>query len=741
MDQSASGLDLHTRQDVKTPVGTPSPPNAASTVARPPPRPRRQPLINFLPTEMDDSGGMIKNLSLESSSVSFTRKHTDTPHPSPSEKNSSVETVIPKDYFAIDPKYLAPTPGPVVQDVDDHKIYLSDLFDTLLEDVEPPSGIFLLEMTQKDETKQHEFASLAAQQKLDSVHEEMFEMAQEQMLDSGDLEGFGQENVFGMLNAAEKSNEERNRFNLEHCSFPSDLADFNEFSGTQQGFGATFENINCAEQVLEQANEEHMDAQDMDAQHMDAQNMDSQNMDSQHMDSQHTKAQHIDAKHMDAEQSISEVYPDSLHQHNSDGQPSFTEAQQCLTRAQQCISRISQASQSSQKTHKFRERTFPHSQQSVPDDLRSVTGALMIKLWKSNLNNIPEFQEKFTTAQQSTSEFHPSSLIAQQSKSEVQQSFTGAQQSLNEAQQYFKTDQQVSQPSMVQAQKSSEIASEDIPETSHTTKSVQQSQNQSSSENAVAQEASPESIGFQQEASKSESDESITDYFQHRTSNLGTSLGSNSGSKLASLRPNFGLDIMNSPKPDPKPMVTLEDIVKETISLSESKHHDLSIKEQNQMHEIAAMLLTASPGHEAKYYANIVLKKMLEKQKQELEATLHVTQFMPSFLEDSGEWKSKRNSIVKMPSFLQDSGEWKSKRNSIVKNRHSSPKKLTKPKSHIPRRVPMENITNAHVEPKKQLVKVNKILLKIKCIWNLLSRYVAVGGLLLRFDPSRISMP
>ena len=109
---------------------------------------------------------------------------------------------------------MAPTPGHPIQD--DNKIVLSDLFDTLLEDVEPPSGIFLLEMTQKDETKQQEFAELAAQQKFDTVHEEMFEMAQEQMLGSEDLEGFdGQKDVFGMLNAAEQSNEERNRFNLE----------------------------------------------------------------------------------------------------------------------------------------------------------------------------------------------------------------------------------------------------------------------------------------------------------------------------------------------------------------------------------------------------------------------------------------------------------------------------------------------------------------------------------------------
>ena len=87
MDLSASGLDLHTIQEVETPTGTPSPPHAASTVARPPPRPRRHPHINFLlpegiPTEID----VIKNISLNNYSVSFTRKHSDTPHPSPSDQ-------------------------------------------------------------------------------------------------------------------------------------------------------------------------------------------------------------------------------------------------------------------------------------------------------------------------------------------------------------------------------------------------------------------------------------------------------------------------------------------------------------------------------------------------------------------------------------------------------------------------------------------------------------------------------
>ena len=62
MDQSISGLEISTINRVETPVGTPSPPHAASTVARPPPKPRRLPLVNF--GDFSDYDGMIKNLSL-----------------------------------------------------------------------------------------------------------------------------------------------------------------------------------------------------------------------------------------------------------------------------------------------------------------------------------------------------------------------------------------------------------------------------------------------------------------------------------------------------------------------------------------------------------------------------------------------------------------------------------------------------------------------------------------------------
>ena len=61
MDQSVLGLEIPTINRVETPVGTPSPPHAASTVARPPPKPRRLPHINFLQDEID---GIIKTDSM-----------------------------------------------------------------------------------------------------------------------------------------------------------------------------------------------------------------------------------------------------------------------------------------------------------------------------------------------------------------------------------------------------------------------------------------------------------------------------------------------------------------------------------------------------------------------------------------------------------------------------------------------------------------------------------------------------
>ena len=71
-------------QNVFTPEGTPGPPGAASTVARPPPRPRRLPNVNLkLHDEDIEEGITIRNFSLENASVSFSTKHHDTPYSSP----------------------------------------------------------------------------------------------------------------------------------------------------------------------------------------------------------------------------------------------------------------------------------------------------------------------------------------------------------------------------------------------------------------------------------------------------------------------------------------------------------------------------------------------------------------------------------------------------------------------------------------------------------------------------------
>ena len=69
-------------QNVFTPEGTPGPPGAASTVARPPPRPRRLPTVNLKLHDEDLEEITIRNFSLENASVSFT-KHHDTPYSSP----------------------------------------------------------------------------------------------------------------------------------------------------------------------------------------------------------------------------------------------------------------------------------------------------------------------------------------------------------------------------------------------------------------------------------------------------------------------------------------------------------------------------------------------------------------------------------------------------------------------------------------------------------------------------------
>ena len=82
----------------------------------------------------------------------------------------------------------------------EHKACLTGFFDsTILEDIEPPSGIFLLEMTKKDETKVNEFESLAAEQGNLIFQKENVDMDEEEKSfksnSSGSYIDFGQGNT------------------------------------------------------------------------------------------------------------------------------------------------------------------------------------------------------------------------------------------------------------------------------------------------------------------------------------------------------------------------------------------------------------------------------------------------------------------------------------------------------------------------------------------------------------------
>ena len=187
------------------------------------------------------------------------------------------------------------------------------------------------------------------------------------------------------------------------------------------------------------------------------------------------------------------------------------------------------------------------------------------------------------------------------------------------------------------------------------------------------------SSATEEDENKTLTPDSISDYFQHKTSNIGHSLGSSSGEKLRDIRPNFGLQIENSPKPKPVAMITSADVIKEAVTLSESKNHNLTASDLAKIHSIAKMILISSPGHDVQFYAQHVLKNHLLRQKQELQSQklANVTQFLPSILEDSatGETNIKHQKNVKF-------------------QKHSSPKKMDT-KREESKRVPMEDITKA----------------------------------------------
>ena len=170
--------------------------------------------------------------------------------------------------------------------------------------------------------------------------------------------------------------------------------------------------------------------------------------------------------------------------------------------------------------------------------------------------------------------------------------------------------------------------------------------------------------------SNSEPENSMSDYFKLKTSNLGNSPGDfDFSAKLNFSRPNFGLEELNSPKPKPVSMVTPQEILAKTIELSESKNHDLTRTEIEELHKITQMIIKSDPGCDVAFYAEKVLKILLEKQLGELENTINVTQFLPSFLEETSQICEQ---------------------NRKIQNRHSSPKKPKVPKP----RVPLGNITN-----------------------------------------------
>ena len=82
------------RQNVITPEGTPGPPGAASTVARPPPKPRRLPNINIV--NHDDFDGLI---SIGNGGQVVFSRHQDTPYSSPGlpDQRSSLGIMHPED--------------------------------------------------------------------------------------------------------------------------------------------------------------------------------------------------------------------------------------------------------------------------------------------------------------------------------------------------------------------------------------------------------------------------------------------------------------------------------------------------------------------------------------------------------------------------------------------------------------------------------------------------------------------
>jgi hypothetical protein len=137
-------------------------------------------------------------------------------------------------------------------------------------------------------------------------------------------------------------------------------------------------------------------------------------------------------------------------------------------------------------------------------------------------------------------------------------------------------------------------------------------------------------------------------------------------------------------------------IIRETISLSQSKNIDLTEKhDEEEISEIAKIILQASPGKSAKYYAQLVLAAILEKEQLFDSTSTNLTQFMPSFLEDSSTNIDAEKSSKMM------------RRISGISQRHSSPKKSQK--TTLMKRIPMGNLTNQNKIETKPTFKNGKM--------------------------------
>ena len=122
-----------------------------------------------------------------------------------------------------------------------------------------------------------------------------------------------------------------------------------------------------------------------------------------------------------------------------------------------------------------------------------------------------------------------------------------------------------------------------------------------------------------------------------------------------------------------------------------SKDYANLVEDEEQVSKAVKIVLNSSPGHDAKYYAKLVLESLREEQTDMSKTFLRVTQCLPSFIGDSDD------STVNLPVSILSANSSKSSQNSTglrknrssITQRHSSPKK-----KQPPSRIPMSNLTN-----------------------------------------------